>query len=166
MKKILIVSIIIMALFLIYLNNVNKKNTVNSEENQLEENFEITREDILFEEGTFFAIENLSYDIDMSNEDVLFIELPGDEYYYIIPRYSNMNMKIYQNDFDEEITLIYESSSAEPFVIKGNSSDIFPNIEIKFTTETGEDIKFSPYISLKDGNLEFGDYGVEVINIF
>lgn len=167
MKKIILfvlVLIIILGGVIVYFNqdikSEEKEEIIKSEEIDL---------DIVFEDGTYYAVENLGYNIeethDISNEGVPIIELPGDEYYFIVPRYTNMSVKVYQNIFDEEKILIHSSEVAVPFVISGNESDLFPNIEIEFTTIEGEKIICAPFISLEDGSLII-EKGTEVINIF
>lgn len=86
----------------------------------------------------------------------------GGEYYLIIPRYSDMDLKLYKNDIAVEApTLVYEESDCRPFLIQCNVSDIFPDATISFTR--GEDTaEFSPYISLKDGSIEVGERGLNL----
>lgn len=169
MKK-TILFVIVVLIILASVTIIINKNTFN--EGEIEESNQKNEEinlGVIFEEGTYYAVENLGYKIeethDLSNEEALILDLPGDEYYYIIPRYTNMSMKVYQNDFDEEKILIYSSQEAVPFVISGNQSDLFPNIEVELTTVEDEVITFSPYISLEDGSLII-EKGTEVINIF
>lgn len=116
-----------------------------------------------------YAIEYLGYNVDLV-EDFVPDDLPlfstgGDEYYKITPRYTQMAVEIYQLVLDETAEdftrreLIYSSRSATPFYIKGNQSDIFPNICVVLTTPEGERVEITPYVSLKDGSIVVGDEG-------
>ena len=85
------------------------------------------------------------------------------EYYLVIPRYSDMDLKLYKNDIEAETpALVFEESECGPFLIQCNISDIFSDVTVSFTR--GEDTaEFSPYISLKDGSVEVGERGLRLI---
>lgn len=88
------------------------------------------------------------------------------EYYLIIPRYADMAMRLYRNSMvTTEGTLIYEEAGSRPFIVRCNISDIFPDVTIQLTYQ-GETVEFSPYISLKDGNVEVGDRGLDITMSF
>lgn len=81
------------------------------------------------------------------------IETDGEELYLVVPRYNN-NVVISSLTMTEDggtISRVVEEIS-EPFFLKCNISDIFPNAEIKFMNNKKE-YKYSPYISLKDGSV-------------
>lgn len=79
------------------------------------------------------------------------------DYYLIIPRYKDMKVELYKNIMDsDKPTLVSEIDSSKPFIIACNVSDVFPDSTVSITYN-GETIKFSPYMSLKDGSLEVGD---------
>lgn len=117
-----------------------------------------------FNQSSLYAIALLGYqfeDVDqITANGADYISLSGDEYFLFVPRYTDMEIEIYEDSFENEAILIYSSKSSRPFVIKGNQSDIFPNIVIKITTAQGISTEVSPYISLKDGSLEINEYGV------
>ena len=122
---------------------------------------ESTKDKIIYEENSYYAIQNLGYGFkdtksinDGKIEEIL---LPGDEYYYIIPRYQDMSIKIYETSIESDKELVYSSYKAEPFIIKGNISDIYPNILVELISNEGKVIKIIPSISLKDGNLVVGE---------
>ncbi len=86
---------------------------------------------------------------------------PGD-FYLILPRYTTMDLALYQNDMDTMgKTLKYEEQDCRPFIIQCNVSDIFPDASICFTYGE-ESVEFSPFISLKDGSLVVGERGLDL----
>lgn len=98
----------------------------------------------------------------LDSENLPVHNISGGEYYLIIPRYSVMTMRLYRNSMESgEKTLMYESAESEPFMVRCNVSDIFPDVTIQLTYQS-ETVEFSPYISLKDGNIEVGDRGYDL----
>jgi len=98
----------------------------------------------------------------LDSENLPVHNISGGEYYLIIPRYSDMTMRLYRNSMESgEKTLMYESAESEPFMVRCNVSDIFPDVTIQLTYQS-ETVEFSPYISLKDGNVEVGDRGYDL----
>ena len=84
------------------------------------------------------------------------------EYYLVIPRYADMAVRLYQNDFETmDKSLLYEDMECRPFIIQCNVSDIFPDATIRLTHQT-ETVEFSPCISLKDGGVMVGDRGLNI----
>ncbi len=84
------------------------------------------------------------------------------DYYLIIPRYEEMNMKLYENDIETfETTLCYEEEKVGPFVVQCNISDIFTDVTISLTYQE-EEVSFSPYISSKDGSVVVGEFGENI----
>lgn len=98
----------------------------------------------------------------LDSENLPVHNISGGEYYLIIPRYPDMTMRLYRNSMEPaEKTLMYESAESEPFMVRCNVSDIFPDVTIQLTYQS-ETVEFSPYISLKDGNVEVGDRGYDL----
>ena len=86
---------------------------------------------------------------------------PGD-YYLVIPRYPGMALALYQNDINsDQPSLVYTDPDCRPFVIQCNASDIFEDATIRLSWE-GEEIEFSPFISLKDGSIVVGPRGLDL----
>jgi hypothetical protein len=81
------------------------------------------------------------------------IELGGEECYLIVPRY-NIKVSVYKLSMNEDGGTDKElvKTVKEPFFLKCNISDIFPNSEILFEHK-GKEYTYSPYISLKDGSV-------------
>ncbi len=84
------------------------------------------------------------------------------ETYLIIPRFADMTLRLYVNDMETSSkTLIYEEENCRPFAVRCNVSDIFPDVTISLTR--GETtVEFSPFVSLKDGTLQIGDFGLNL----
>lgn len=129
-------------------------------------------ESIPFQEDQLYAVAYLGYDeigdlsfyiqkyLDSDNIPVHY--LSQGEYYLVIPRYSNMSLSLYKNDFQtSESSLIFEEKKCRPFIIQCNVSDIFPDATIRFAYND-ETVEFSPYISLKDGSVVVGDRGINI----
>ncbi|MDD3244443.1 MAG: hypothetical protein PHD32_12115 [Eubacteriales bacterium] len=84
------------------------------------------------------------------------------EYYLIIPRYSDMDLKLYQNDMTaDSSTLVFAEQDCAPFLIQCNISDIFSDATISITYDQ-ETVAFSPYVSLKDGSIQIGAQGLNL----
>ena len=127
---------------------------------------------IPFQEDQLYAVAYLGYgeinDLAFYTENYLDdVNLPvhylskGD-YYLIIPRYADMEVRLYRNDIETMgTTLIYEEMACRPFILQCNISDIFTDATICLTRET-ETVEFSPYISLEDGSVQVGDRGVDI----
>lgn len=88
----------------------------------------------------------------------------GGDYYLILPRYADMDLKLYKNDLstgEETSALVFEESACQPFLIQCNISDIFSDATVSFACR-GETAEFSPCISLQDGSVEVGDRGLNL----
>ncbi len=86
----------------------------------------------------------------------------GGEWYLVIPRCENMELKLYKNNIEEQTPLLmFESKVAQPFIVCCNISDIFPDALIELRSEDGT-AEFSPYISLKDGSVVVGEKGLDI----
>lgn len=129
-------------------------------------------DDIPFAEGQWYAVACLGYEgtdgLSAYTEKYLdsntlpIHHVSSGEYYLIIPRYTDMTLRLYRNSMDTaERTLIFEETECHPFVVQCNVSDIFPDVTVQLTYQ-GETVEFSPYISLKDGSVQAGDRGLDI----
>jgi len=106
---------------------------------------------------------------DVPTADVKTLILPGDEVYCLIPRYENARIVVktlnWPLDFDSnnmmEVGDKVFDEIAKAFIVCCNESDIYSNIQITIITDNNE-LTFSPFISLKDGEIIAGD-GVQVL---
>ena len=86
---------------------------------------------------------------------------PG-EFYLVIPRYRDMEVKLYQNDINGAWpSLVFQAGECVPFVVQCNISDMFPDVTVELA-RGGEVVSFSPCISLKDGSIQVGERGLDV----
>ena len=127
---------------------------------------------IPFQENQLYAVAYLGYDeiqdlsfytenyLDDENLPIHYIS-KGD-YYLIIPRDTDMTVRLYRNDIETmDSSLLYEDTECRPFIIQCNVSDIFPDATIRLTHQT-ESVEFSPYISLQDGSVMVGVRGLNI----
>ena len=130
------------------------------------------QDSIPFEDGQYYAVAYLGYqqieDLDYYTKDYLDSDkipvhyISSGEYYLVIPRYSEMELKLYKNDFDtSQPALIYEDPDCEPFIIQCNASDIFADATVKLSYKD-DNIEFSPYISLENGSVYIGQMGLNI----
>jgi|GEM_PF-1627405 len=84
--------------------------------------------------------------------------ITGDEAYYLLPRYDDATVlvELITMDGDVEDVLLESGSEAQLFLC--NLSDLYSNCRIT-VTGNGESVTFSPYISLRDGELGLPDDG-------
>ena len=124
------------------------------------------RNNIPFENNQLYAVAYLGYGVKeymdyyrenyLDEEEVLNYYFSGAEYYLIIPRYEDMEVRLYRNDLATMgQTLEQECENGKPFIVQCNISDIFPDVTVELTYN-GETVEFSPYISLKDGSVQGG----------
>lgn len=123
--------------------------------------------------------EKYSYDKDLEE---LMMLVKGDdgntylvaqEFYLLVPKYDDADISLKELELSEEGTLDAVPNEAldgkivhGPTLIVQNISDIAPNGEITIKDKAGE-VKFSPFVSLKDGELMLDDGAVdasEVVN--
>jgi len=135
--------------------------------------YEISKiESIPFLKNQLYAVAYLGYDEVnelsfyvqnyLDSENIPIHYLSQGEYYLVIPRYSNMTVSLYKNDIQTmDSSLLFEEKECRPFIIQCNVSDIFSDATICLTYN-GETVEFSPYISLKDGNVVVGDRGINI----
>jgi len=112
----------------------------------------------------YVAIEDMDYYLEnyLDKEDIPKYYFSGDEYYLIIPRHEEMEVRLYRNDLATMgKSLVQECEDANPFIVQCNISDIFPDVTVELTYQ-GETVEFSPYISLKDGSVQVGDRGLDI----
>ena len=130
------------------------------------------QDSIPFEDGQYYAVAYLGYqqieDLDYYTKNYLDSDkipvhyISSGEYYLVIPRYSEMELKLYKNDFDtSQPALIYEDPDCEPFIIQCNASDIFADATVKLSYKD-DNIEFSPYISLENGSVYIGQMGLNI----
>lgn len=99
--------------------------------------------------------------------------LVAQEFYLLVPKYDDADISLKELELSEEGTLDAVANEAldgkivhGPTLIVQNISDIAPNGEITIKDKAGE-VKFSPFVSLKDGELMLDDGAVdasEVVN--
>lgn len=117
-----------------------------------------------------YAIKFLGYGIDPSenykNTDL--IDVGGDEFYLIVPRFDECEVKVKMMNFGDfsdmsayETLNVFTSNNGEPFILKCNVSDIYSNVAVTMTGAGGS-ASFSPRISLEDGSLIAGELGFEI----
>lgn len=127
---------------------------------------------IPFLDGQLYAVAHLGYqemtELEHYTEQYLGgIQVPvhyfsSGDYYLVIPRYSGMSLSLYQNDIETSAsTLVYEDHDCQPFVLQCNASDIFPDATIRLV-HRDQTAEFSPFLSLKDGSLDIGPYGLDL----
>lgn len=130
------------------------------------------RRNIPFEDDQLYAVAYLGYitieDMDyylenfLDEEETPLYYFSGDEFYLIIPRYEDMEVRLYRNDLATmEKALEQECEPGKPFIVQCNVSDIFPDVTVELTYN-GETVEFSPYISLKDGSVQVGERGLNI----
>lgn len=118
-----------------------------------------------YSDNHLYAIKYVGYDVEDLSEynDITCVELEGDEYYYIEPRYTDYKVEIYENSLEDGRKFhLHTFNSGERFLLKCNQSDIFPNMTVVIYLEEDEFIEFSPYQSLKDGSIGHSEYGYEI----
>ena len=104
-----------------------------------------------------------SYDYSLVNkyfdeEEIPEVKLSGEEKYLIIPRY-NMDINIYGLEMNDNGLFVrkFIDTIKGNFYLICNESDLYSNVLISFDYKNKE-YEYSPYISLKDGNLVTQDF--------
>ena len=85
----------------------------------------------------------------------------GHDLYLIIPTDPKAHVTVNQIVLDEENdfspkaeAVLYQSKNGAPFLLQCNYSDIFSDAEIVMTDSKGETLKWSPFISLRNGKVQ------------
>lgn len=88
-----------------------------------------------------------------------FYSLEGSEFYAIVPA-EGVKIALNEYAFDEEangsVVRNLTESSETPVFIRGNISDIMPNIQVVITTDDGKTQEYYPSLSLENGTLSKG----------
>lgn len=121
--------------------------------------------------------EKYSYDKDLEE---LMMLVKGDdgntylvaqEFYLLVPKYDEAEISLKELELSEEGELEELPNEAldgkivhGPTLIVQNISDIAPNGEITIKDKAGE-VKFTPFVSLKDGELMLGDGAVDASEV-
>ena len=127
---------------------------------------------IPFEENQQYAVAYIGYQQtdDLAGYAVEYLDNPAvptyyisdGDFYLIIPRYAGTSLSLFANDIETgESRLLAEDPDCGPFLVQCNASDIFADATIRLTCEDGT-AEFSPFISLEDGSLDIGTYGLDL----
>jgi len=105
-------------------------------------------------------------------DDDHYVELEGDELYCVIPCDEQAEVTVYKwvvdesNNFEGEPgDVMYHSEKGEPVLIKGNISDIVPNIMVEVADKDERIIEYTPFLSGIDGTLVKPMYGETILDI-
>lgn len=97
--------------------------------------------------------------------------LVAQEFYLLVPKYDDADISLKELELSEEGELEAVPNEAldgkivhGPTLIVQNISDIAPNGEITINDKAGE-VKFSPYVSLKDGELMLDEGAVDASEV-
>jgi len=81
---------------------------------------------------------------------------PGNEMYCIVPADDGTTVTVRTYDPLSSVTpvgqVLYESTEGTPVCLRGNASEIMPNLEVAVSGENGKAV-YQPFISLKDGTV-------------
>lgn len=101
-----------------------------------------------------------------------YVELEGNELYCIIPYDGQSEVAVYEwiidesNDFEGEPgDVMYYSETGEPVLVKGNISEVMPNIMVEVNDPDGSIIEYVPCLSGMDGTLVKPLYGETILDI-
>lgn len=84
----------------------------------------------------------------------------GEEWYAIVPADNSMTLTVNETAFDEtDYSLkagkeLLQVSDGSPVLLRGNISDIMPNLMVTVVKNTGESLVYCPALSLRDGYLQ------------
>lgn len=100
------------------------------------------------------AVERFPFLADVSGKEV--VTQPGNEMYCIVPADKEDTVTVRTYDPLSSATpvgrVLYENTEGTPVCLRGNASDIMPNLEVTVSGENGEAV-YQPFISLKDGTV-------------
>ena len=101
-----------------------------------------------------------------------YVELEGNELYCIIPFDGQSDVTVYEwivdesNDFEGEPgDVMYYSEEGKPLLVKGNVSEIMPNIMVEIIDPDESVIEYTPCLSGMDGTLVVPLYGETILDI-
>ena len=85
-----------------------------------------------------------------------FYSVEGSEFYAVVPA-EGVKIALNEYTFDEDangsVVKNLAESSETPAFIRGNISDIMPNIQVVITTDDGNTLEYYPSLSLENGTL-------------
>lgn len=86
------------------------------------------------------------------------IEQDGGEVYCIIPRQQEAAISVYSQSLDSDGNAVagdelFHSTDCQPFLVRGNISEIVPNTMVSIEYADGTSVEFSPSLSGMDGRL-------------
>ena len=100
------------------------------------------------------SVERFPFLADIAAEAV--VTQPGNEVYCIVPadKEDTVTVRIYDplSSATPVGQVLYESTEGTPVCLRGNASEIMPNLEVTVSGENGEAV-YQPFISLKDGTV-------------
>lgn len=100
------------------------------------------------------AVERFPFLADVSGKEV--VTQPGNEMYCIVPADKEDTVTVRTYDPLSSAApvgrVLYENTEGTPVCLRGNASDIMPNLEVTVSGENGEAV-YQPFISLKDGTV-------------
>ena len=92
------------------------------------------------------------------------IETEGDEVYLVIPRDPNASVAVNEwvmsptsstGPYEGEVgDVLYRSDYGDPIIVRGNISEISPNIMISIVEDHGDSLNYIPFCNLLDGTLD------------
>lgn len=94
----------------------------------------------------------------MDKEQVILTE--GGEWYLLLPTQEDMDLRISQalmneNDYSiREGKVLYKEKGNKPVLVRGNVSEIMPNLLLTIENTQGESLTYSPVLSMMDGTLQ------------
>lgn len=92
------------------------------------------------------------------------VQSEGDEVYLIVPRDPNASVAVNEwlmsptsstGPYEGEVgKVLYRSDAGDPVIVRGNISEVSPNLQICIVEEGGDSIAYIPFCSLMDGTLD------------
>ena len=95
----------------------------------------------------------------------------GTELYLVIPFDEKGSVKVVPQaapgeDGTDLVTALYESSDGEPFLLKCNVSEVYPDVKVIFTDSNGESTEWCPGLSGEDGHVLTVNSAVKKVHDF
>ena len=121
---------------------------------------------------------------DIPDENIVSTPM-GSEVYLIIPADTESQVEVYLVEFDEELFTtirseepLFSAGNGNPFVLQCNYGDLFSDAQIVITDSNGDELIWSPSISLRDGRVntrtddgkkiydftEYSEYNAEIMD--